>query len=244
MRICAAQTRPSPDQVPTNITNHLRLIESAVERKADAIVFPELSLTGYEPKLAQNLALSPDDDQLEDFQSISNRHALVICVGLPVQTSSGLHIGMLQFHPEAPRRIYPKSYLHADEAPYFAPGPRPNPASTFGQDPTVALAICYELSVEAHAQRAAEQGADVYVASAVKAVEATAGALARMSDISRTYEVAALFANSVGLSEGIRSGGKSSVWNHSGDLIGQLDDESEGFLLFDTETENVVIHSV
>jgi predicted amidohydrolase len=49
MKICAAQTRPVRGDIQTNIDNHKKLIDLAVSNGADIIIFPELSLTGYEP---------------------------------------------------------------------------------------------------------------------------------------------------------------------------------------------------
>ena len=58
MKICIAQTQALKGNVRQNIQNHLQLIERAVELKSDLIIFPELSITGYEPELAKELATS------------------------------------------------------------------------------------------------------------------------------------------------------------------------------------------
>ena len=52
MKICAAQTRPVKGNIQQNIENHKKLINLAVVNGADIIIFPELSITGYEPELA------------------------------------------------------------------------------------------------------------------------------------------------------------------------------------------------
>jgi len=75
MKICAAQTRPVTGDIPANIGNHDKLIGLAVAGKADLIIFPELSLTGYEPTWAKKLAVKWDDARLDVFQEISDtRH--------------------------------------------------------------------------------------------------------------------------------------------------------------------------
>jgi hypothetical protein len=66
----------------------------------------------------------------------------------------------------------------------------------------------------------------------------------RLTDISRTYGMASLFSNTVGLSEGAHCGGKSSARNRSGELVGKLDAEEEGIVLYDTETEDAVTQAV
>ncbi len=53
MKICVAQTRPVKGDIQGNIENHIKLIDLAVLNGADTIIFPELSITGYEPELAK-----------------------------------------------------------------------------------------------------------------------------------------------------------------------------------------------
>lgn len=56
MKIAIAQTRPFKGDISANIETHKKLIELAISYKADTIFFPELSVTGYEPELAKDLA--------------------------------------------------------------------------------------------------------------------------------------------------------------------------------------------
>ena len=48
-----------------------------------------------------------------------------------------------------------------------------------------------------------------------------------------------LMSNCTGEYDGMLCGGKTAVWNTRGRLKGQLDDTSEGLLIFDTLTEEV-----
>jgi predicted amidohydrolase len=86
------------------------------------IIFPELSLTGYEPTLAKELAIHQDDKRLDDFQQISDLHGITIGLGAPTKGSKGICISMIFFQPHRERRLYSKKYLHADEYPYFVSG--------------------------------------------------------------------------------------------------------------------------
>ncbi|MFI5131108.1 MAG: nitrilase-related carbon-nitrogen hydrolase, partial [Chitinophagales bacterium] len=72
MKICVAQTRPIKGDVKSNINAHRKLIDLAINNKANSIIFPELSLTGYEPELAKDLATDKDDNRFNDFQEISD----------------------------------------------------------------------------------------------------------------------------------------------------------------------------
>ena len=69
MKIGVAQIRPVKGEIQSNIFNHGKIIDVAVLNEADAIFFPELSLTGYEPKLAKELATGQDDIRFKEFQN-------------------------------------------------------------------------------------------------------------------------------------------------------------------------------
>ena len=58
MIIALAQLKSICGDIDANIGKHLSFIEKAAEFKSNLIVFPELSLTGYEPTLAKELALN------------------------------------------------------------------------------------------------------------------------------------------------------------------------------------------
>lgn len=53
MKICVAQTRSVAGNIERNVARHREFVETAVSHRANLIIFPELSLTGYEPTLAQ-----------------------------------------------------------------------------------------------------------------------------------------------------------------------------------------------
>lgn len=50
--IAAAQSCAHPADLPRNLDDHLRLMRIAQARGVRLLVFPELSLTGYEPSAA------------------------------------------------------------------------------------------------------------------------------------------------------------------------------------------------
>src|ERR1700753_1352804 len=122
MKIAVAQTRPVKGEIETNISHHKKLIAFAVENGAGMLVFPELSITGYEPELAKELATTPDDSRFDDFQLISNGSRVTIGIGVPILGEQGVMIGMVIFEPNKPRRLYCKQHLHSDELPYFVAG--------------------------------------------------------------------------------------------------------------------------
>jgi predicted amidohydrolase len=73
MKICIAQIKPIKGNISANIEAHKTFIELALTLNTEAIFFPELSLTGYEPELAKKLATNQNDNRLNIFQEISEK---------------------------------------------------------------------------------------------------------------------------------------------------------------------------
>jgi predicted amidohydrolase len=235
MILAVAQTKPIKADILKNIKQHKQLIDIAVSYNADTIIFPELSLTGYEPELAKTLAMSVDDSQLDCFQDISNDKKITIGVGVPLNTEGGICISMVIFHPHKPRQVYAKKYLHSSETPFFVAGQN---ETTFIEGTKTALAICYELSVPQHAEDAAKNGAEYYIASVVE--DGVDKVIGKLSATAAQYKMTVLMANAVGQTGAYLCEGKSSVWDNEGKLLGQLDTTHEGVLVFNTETKKIV----
>lgn len=238
MKICVAQTRPFKGDVERNIDNHKKLIDLALSSGADMIIFPELSITGYEPELAKELATSPDDSRFDDFQRISHTRQITIGIGMPIKTDTGITISMVLFQPQQERQLYSKKYLHSDEEGYFV-----SEASTIGllgNKTNIAMAICYELSVPEHSENAFNSGAEIYIASVAKTADGVKKAYKSLSDIARKYSMTTFLSSCIGYCDNFESAGKTAVWDNKGLLVGQLDDKNEGILIFDTDSQELV----
>jgi predicted amidohydrolase len=238
MKICAAQTIPVAGEIEINIGKHKKLIDLAVLQRADVIIFPELSLTGYEPRLARQLATTTNDERLNDLQLISDVRHITIGVGMPIRSSSGILISMIFFRPNKTREIYSKQYLHKDEYPYFINGEE-QALLTEGKN-KIAPAICYELSVPAHAREAFRMGAEIYIASVAKSAEGVQKAIKTLSGTARKYSMTVLMSNCAGLCDGVQCAGQTSIWDKGGLLAGQLNHTDEGILIIDTATQQII----
>lgn len=238
MKICAAQTKPVTGNIQRNIENHVALINSAVSHCADLIIFPELSLTGYEPALAKSLAINPGDARLEVFQKIADSKKIVIGVGAPTKNGGGICISLILFQPQTARRIYSKTYLHADEVPFFVAGSSAPDLKVNGHN--LALAICYEISVPQHLEAALKSKPQIFLASVAKFARGFDKALATLSETARQNSMTALMSNSIGPADNGECCGKTSVWNSNGESLAHLDNSHEGILIFDTETQEVI----
>ena len=242
MMISVAQTRPIAGDILANLKMHKKLINLSISYKADCIFFSELSITGYEPTLANELATNSDDINFNEIQIISNNYKIAIGIGMPTKTNSGIQISMIIFQPDAPRQIYSKQQLHSDEKNYFIHGEKQvilKIANT-----KIAPAICYESLQADHSENASKLGAEIYVASVAKGQNGFDKAMTHYPDVAKKLSMPVLMANCVGFCDNFESVGKSSVWTKQGILAGQLDDKLEGILIFDTETEKVMIHTL
>jgi predicted amidohydrolase len=237
MRIGVAQTRPFKGDVLRNIETHLRLIELAGRAQADMIVFPELSITGYEPELAAVLSTTAEDVRLDIFETLSERYSMTIGVGIPETDKAGVRITEVIFQPGRPRQTYSKQYLHSDEEPYFICGRE----AGFLRGGRIALAICYELSVPAHSEQARQGGAEVYLVSVAKTRAGMERAAETLAGIAQRYSMTVLVSNCVGHCDNFDCGGGSAAWNREGVKLGELDGLAEGILVLDTETGEVII---
>jgi predicted amidohydrolase len=226
--------------IENNIENHKRLIELAVSCKADIIIFPELSITGYEPMLAKKLAIAPRaiEAPLNIFQTFSDEKTIIIGAGMPTTSADNVQISMLLFQPATPLEFYSKKYLHADEEPFFTSG-NEQPFLTL-KEKKIGFAICYEISIAAHAENASGNKADIYIASVAKSVDGVEKAIADLSNIAKKYSFPVLMSNCVGYCDNFQCGGKTSIWNKDGLLLAQLNDKDEGILVINTDTNETI----
>ena len=238
MRVAIAQIEAIKGNVEKNIEIHLKWIKQAIQNNADMLVFPELSVTGYEPDLAENLATNQDDTRLDNIQNLSDRNGIAIGVGLPTKDERDVFVSMIIFQPNKERITYSKQYLYPPEEPIFKAGK--NPLVLNFETEVVSPAICYEISNKAHCEFAKRNNATIYIASVLSSINGIDADMKKLSDIAKNNNLVTFMANYVGESGGYKCAGKSSVWDTTGKLIGQLDSETEGILIYDTETKEIV----
>ncbi len=235
MKLSVAQICSLPGNITSNLAMHVDVVHRAVELGAEVVLFPELSLTGYEPTLAKRLAVRPDDSRFDVLQALSDSHSVVIGAGVPLAVLAGVEIGMLVFQPGVPCQSYSKQMLHVDELPYFVCG---NGQTLLRKDGhTLVPAICFESLQPEHADSAANLGANVYLASVAKSATGVAKAYGHYPMIAKRHSMTVIMANCLGPSDNFIGAGRSAVWNLNGQLIAQLDGQREGILVFDTITQ-------
>jgi predicted amidohydrolase len=240
--IAAAQTVPVRGDVAANLEEHLRLAVIAANESAQVLVFPELSLTGYELDLVTDLAFSQSDPCLDPLLEMACACSMTLIAGAPVRIGSRLHIGAFIMSPDGTLGLYTKHHLGAfgasascdgivppAEATVFHPGTH-NPLVRFGGN-TAAVAVCADTGRPSHPREAADRGASSYLAS----MFIIPSEFKRESSNLRAYAVqhtmAVALANYGGPSGGLASAGRSVIWSEKGVPLAQLEAAGAGVVV-------------
>ncbi|WP_025112506.1 carbon-nitrogen hydrolase family protein [Pseudomonas sp. H1h] len=217
--VAAAQSFSVAGDLAANITAHLRFMAAAAEQGVELLVFPELSLTGYEGQLAADMAIDPLDAVLQPLRDYARELGISAVVGMPIRLkgSSQVLIGALTLAKDGSLEVYSKQHLHAGEERFFAPG---TGGSTLriGRD-TVSLAVCADFSHASHAAAAAGLGADLYAAGVLIGESGYGADSALLQGYAEKHSMAVLMANHAGLTGGWQSAGRSAFWSEIGALI-------------------------
>ncbi len=236
--IAVAQTCPVKGDVNANLDEHLRLIDIAASEGAQIVLFPELSLTGYELSLAADLAFTEDDPRLPPLTEASASLSVTLIVGAPVRIGRRLHIGAFILRPDRTTAVYTKHYLGAfpanaagggavppAEATVFHPGDR-NPLVQFGGN-SAAVAICADIGRTSHPRQAAHMGAKTYLASMFVIPADFEGDSAKLRGYAAQHSMAVALANFGSPTGGLAAAGRSSIWSET-ELLAQLDSNGAG----------------
>jgi predicted amidohydrolase len=84
-----AQSGSIKGDIAANLRRHAEYIKLAVKHDAKVILFPELSLTGYEPEIAGACALKLDDPRLESLQKLAKTYQITVIAGPPIANNAG-----------------------------------------------------------------------------------------------------------------------------------------------------------
>jgi predicted amidohydrolase len=215
--VAAAQTSSIKGDIEANVQAHAEWALVAVDHGAGLIVFPELSLTGYEPELAASLVLTPEDERLRSLRDLARRHGTTMIAGAPI--ASGVrkpHLGALIFCPER-TVVYAKQHLHSGEDRFFTPGKRACVMDVKGV--RVGVAICADTARASHPQEAAASGAAVYVAGVLIPESGYAADAALLCSYAKEHRMLVAMANHSAPSGGWIPVGKSAIWDERGARI-------------------------
>ncbi|MEJ6816307.1 carbon-nitrogen hydrolase family protein [Pseudomonas sp. LF-5] len=217
--IAAAQAISIAGDLAANIARHKRFMTVAAAQGVELLVFPELSLTGYEGAVAASLAIHPQDPVLQPLRDLARELNVTTVVGMPVRLPEKpvVLIGALILGADGSLGVYTKQHLHSGEEVIYAEGQGGPTLDVAGK--TVALAVCADFSYASHAAAAAEQGADIYAAGVLISEKGYAPDTALLQGYARQHSMVVLMANHGGSTGGWVSAGRSAIWSADGSLI-------------------------
>jgi predicted amidohydrolase len=227
--LAAAQVAVHVGDVAHNVAVHVAAAALAAEQGAALVVFPELSLTAYEPRRAAELVVAPDDDRLLPLSELAWERGITIVAGAPLASASGKpHVGALVFEPGGVR-TYRKMHLGSSEPDYFTAGDVPLALEAAGLH--VGLAICADTARPSHPQAYVARGAQAYAAGVMLTREWYDADARRLHDHARDFRLLTLMANH-GASTGTHvSVGRSAIWAPGGALLALADGDAACLLL-------------
>jgi len=221
LTIAVAQPHIVSYDVAANALTH-----AAVVRRADArvVVFPELSLTGYELDAD---GISEADPALAPIVAACAQTGSCVLAGAPVDGDDGLaYIAMLAVDGSGWTVVYRKMWLGGDDATRFSPGRAPVVLSVDGW--RLGLAICTDTGILDHAAATAALGIDVYVAAVLESADdaaVPAEVTRRVAIAHHVFVAVAGFSGSTGGGYDEATGG-SGVWRPDGTVIAQAGPET------------------
>ncbi|OEF95658.1 nitrilase-related carbon-nitrogen hydrolase [Desulfuribacillus alkaliarsenatis] len=245
LRCAIAQIRPVLGNVDKNLDKHIKYIQDAIDKQANVIVFPELSLTGYNLQdlaydvaltlesqpIAKLLNLSHSIDIIFSFVEEDERHSFYIS---SAYASKGK---ILHVH----RKVYLPTYGLFDEARYFDSGDR---VQAFCTDiARVGMIICEDAWHPSTAYILSTDGSHIlYVVAASPARGAENGDIqsdrwwqSTIQSYAQLHGLYVVYVNRVGFEDGLAFSGGSSVYDSEGQQILKAPYLEEGLYLTDID---------
>jgi predicted amidohydrolase len=218
LSVAVVQPACVPLDVAANARAHARLIRLAAAR---VVVFPELSLTGYELDAP---TIGVDDRRLIPMIEACAEMGTLALAGAPIDGAAGrFHIAMLAITGHGVDVAYRKLWLGDAESRRFSPGPGPVVIEVDGW--RLGLAICKDTGVPRHQLDTAQLGIDAYVAGTAMFPDETEEQNARAARIAAEHRVWVAMASFAGPTGGgyTETAGSSGIWSPDGQAMAQAD---------------------
>jgi predicted amidohydrolase len=195
-------------------------VTRASEHGANVVVFPELSLTGYEPAIAAEAALESTDLHLAPLQELSDARSVTIIAGCPIRSAEiKPYIGAFIIRPREEIEMYRKRFLHPGEDQHFIPSEDVVVCRCHGKD--IGIAICADISNPRHPADASRHNATIYAAGVAMTPGGIGESEAEMSGHARRYQFLTVMANYASSTGGYAMAGRSAIWDECGKLVAQ-----------------------
>lgn len=249
LRVAVAQIHTVLGDLKANLAKHLAMIERARAARVDALLFPELSLTGHSTgPAALRLALVRDDPMVLEIARASGEMFTIFGMieeGFAAQfynTAAAVHDGEVVF---LHRKINLATYGYLEEGKHFAGG---RYVETFLLAPywQASVLICADMWNPALIYLAALHGSTVLLAPISSAAEAMGvefdnpgGWDVNLRFYAMTYGLPILMANRVGKEEHLTFWGGSRIIDPFGQALAKADDQEEELVTAELDYETI-----
>ncbi|MBP6672115.1 MAG: acyltransferase [Bacteroidetes bacterium] len=229
--IAVAQIDSRVGDIEKNIAHHIVFVKKAIAQKANIIVFPELSLTGYSVKdLNWDLALRAEPNKLFAELLKLSKQITIIAGGVEEGENFGIYNSAFLFEDgkvhTAHRKNYPPTYGMFEEMRYFSQGKdvRAFP-SKWGK---LGILICEDMWHIPLPYILAQDGANIIISltASPTRVSNTSEELATATVNQEQHRAYArllssyvVFANRVGIEDGVNFWGGSQIVGPNGESI-------------------------
>lgn len=215
--IAAAQYGAIPDDHESNISHHLDFVRCAVAEQIDLLIFPELSLTGFNIENHHTCALPFTDERLNPLQHAAVKHQMTIVVGLPLQCEKGVSPGSVGFLPDGSRVACCKPTSHDMDL----PGQQTPLVGLHNR--SVAMGFSTGSDEETWPRSAAEMGASLYATGKFINEMSYQQDEMYLQRWAHKYNLPVLLANHAFSAGKYRSAGRSACWDDRGELVVRAD---------------------
>ena len=215
--VAAAQYGATPNNLDANITHHLDFVRCAVAERIDLLIFPELSLTGFNIENHHFCALPFTDERLNPLQDAAVKHQMTIVVGLPLRSEQGVSPGSVGFLPDGSRVACCKPQTCDIDLP-----DQHTPLVGL-HNRSVAMGFSTDSDEETWPRSAAEMGASLYATGKFINELSYQKDEMYLQRWAHKYNLPVLLANHAFSTGKYRSAGRSACWDDRGELVVRAD---------------------
>lgn len=234
--VAVAQSSSIRGNISENISIHLEYIDAASENNADIIIFPELSLTGYEPAVAIENALTGNENILIPLLNSAGDNNITIIAGCPIRSNySKPYIGSLIIQPTQKITIYRKRYLHQGEENNFVHSQDKIIYKCKGE--TIGIAICADIDNSNHPNELKKMGITMYSAGVLVTPQGIKDAHNKLSLYAKKYHIVTMMSNHASETGGYQTAGQSAIWDEEGRLIIKAEGIEKSLLIAQNEND-------
>lgn len=237
MIIAGAQIQVQDGEVRYNLEVHYELIAQAARLGVGLIVFPVMSLTGYQRIEARNMAFSPRDSRLQGLATMACENQMYIVAGAPLWRDQRLFIGAFVLGPNQYFSCYVQQFLHTGETAFFDSSLCSQTIIDTG-NVLVAPALGCDIEEPLHVDMALQSGAQVYGAGLFSAKSDVDAVHTLLAQSAHQAHLGVVMANYCGNTWGQQAGGKSACWDPQGQQLAAMPEDASGLVLLEKEMDH------